>query len=219
MSSRLSLLFSDPIQFLLVLLYTLPGIVIGFAFHEFAHSFVAYKMGDPTSKNLGRLTLDPIKHIDPVGMLCLIFLGFGWAKPVPVNPKNYKNRRLGELLVSIAGVTMNFILGIVFSLIFVLLFKFNVKNEAIIQITMQAVFINFSLMLFNLLPVGPLDGVGILTAIFWRQSYKIESFMNQYGMIFMIILIIGGVAFLVPAIEFLSQFFIRLFALLLGVPT
>ena len=89
----------------------IPGIVIAMSFHEFAHAYVAYKMGDDTARLSGRLTLDPVSHIDPVGFLMLLLGGFGWAKPVPINENNFRNKKLGVFLVSIAGVTMNILIS------------------------------------------------------------------------------------------------------------
>ena len=103
-------LFSDPRGFLLVFLLALPARILSLSLHEFGHAWVANRCGDPTAKMLGRLTLNPLKHLDPMGTILMLLLGFGWAKPVPVNPRNYRNYRRDDLLVSIAGVTMNLIL-------------------------------------------------------------------------------------------------------------
>lgn len=190
---NLSLLFTNPMLFILEILYILPAVLIGLSFHEASHAYVAYKMGDPTAKNLGRITLDPAKHLDPIGLLCLLFLGFGWAKPVPVNPNNFENRRKGEFLVSIAGVTMNFILGVGFTVILALMLVFNIRNSIVIKIIQYIISINFVLMVFNLLPIGPLDGTGIIRAILWKDSYKFDSFMARYGTIILLMLLITGV--------------------------
>lgn len=190
---NLSLLFTNPMLFILEILYILPAVLIGLSFHEASHAYVAYKMGDPTAKSLGRITLDPAKHLDPIGLLCLLFLGFGWAKPVPVNPNNFENRRKGEFLVSIAGVTMNFILGVGFTVILALMLVFNIRNSIAIKIIQYIISINFVLMVFNLLPIGPLDGTGIIRAILWKDSYKFDSFMARYGTIILLMLLITGV--------------------------
>lgn len=96
-------------------LLILPGIIIGLSFHEAAHAFASYKLGDPTPKFQGRLTLNPLKHFDPAGFIALLFIGFGWGVPVQINPDYYKNRRAGELIVSLAGVTANFLIAAVFA--------------------------------------------------------------------------------------------------------
>lgn len=104
-------------SFLRNALYVVPAILISLTFHEFGHAYAAYKMGDPTARNLGRMTLNPLAHIDPIGFILLVLFGFGWAKPVPVNPRNYNNFKKGEIVVSLAGVTMNLILAVVGAMI------------------------------------------------------------------------------------------------------
>ncbi len=106
----ISSLFSDPQTTLIALLLALPGRLLAISAHEAAHGWVADRCGDPTARNMGRVTLNPARHLDPVGVLCMVFLGIGWAKPVPINPRNYKNYRRDDLLVSLAGITMNIIL-------------------------------------------------------------------------------------------------------------
>lgn len=213
---NLGSLFENPAMFLLELLYILPAILIGLSFHEAAHAYTAYRMGDPTAKNLGRVTLDPGKHLDPIGFLCLLLVGFGWAKPVPVNPNNFKDRRKGEFVVSIAGVAMNGILAVIFTLVFAFLFAFKLNDYAgiriaenmisisvassvsswltpVIMIIQNIISINIVLMIFNFLPIGPLDGMGIYKAVFWKSSYKFEDFMARYGTIILLVLLISGV--------------------------
>ena len=106
----LSALQSDPKGTLIILLYQIPAILIALTLHELAHGYVAYRCGDPTAQMMGRLTFNPLKHLDPIGALFMLLFGFGWARPVPVNPRNYKHYRRDDLLVSIAGITMNFCL-------------------------------------------------------------------------------------------------------------
>lgn len=107
-----SWLISDPVGFIVYLLYFAVAVLLTLMLHEVAHGYVAYRCGDPTAKMLGRLSLDPRKHLDPIGTICLVLLGFGWAKPVPVNPRNFRDYRKDDFLVSIAGVTVNFTLFI-----------------------------------------------------------------------------------------------------------
>ncbi|MBR3929467.1 MAG: site-2 protease family protein [Clostridia bacterium] len=106
-------LFSNPTDALLSLLVSLPGIFLALSAHEAAHGWMAYKCGDPTAKMMGRITLNPLKHLDPVGFLCMLFAGFGWARPVPVNPNNFRNYRRDDLKVSLAGITANLILFVI----------------------------------------------------------------------------------------------------------
>ena len=107
--------FSDPMGWLMDKLLLLPGIVLGLSMHEYAHAKVAYKLGDPTPKMQGRVTANPMAHIDPLGFAALIFVGFGWGVPVQINPANFKKRRRDELLVSVAGVAMNLVIAVVFA--------------------------------------------------------------------------------------------------------
>ena len=106
--------FSSPLEWIMHTLMILPGIIIGLSFHEFAHAFVAYKLGDSTPKLQGRVTLSPLAHIDPIGMIALVFIGFGWGIPVQINRRNFKKPRRDEFLVAIAGVTTNLILATIF---------------------------------------------------------------------------------------------------------
>ena len=119
--SSLNELLNDPLAFLESLLYRVPAMLIALVLHEWAHGFVAYKLGDPTAKQMGRLSLNPLRHLDPVGTILMFFVGFGYAKPVPVNPYNFKgDRNKDDFLVSIAGITVNLILFVLFTYLAVL---------------------------------------------------------------------------------------------------
>ena len=167
-------------------LLMLPGIIIGLSFHEFAHAFTSDRLGDPTPRRQGRVTLNPLAHIDWMGFIALLLLGFGWGKPVQIDPSYYKNRRRDEFLVGIAGVTMNFILAVLFSLPLRLMRMAG--SSAVVQdlifIIYYAVMINLVLMVFNLIPCPPLDGWGLLTQVFkldrypwWNQVYQRGSWI------------------------------------------
>lgn len=167
-------------------LLMLPGIIIGLSFHEFAHAFTSDRLGDPTPRRQGRVTLNPLAHIDWMGFIALLLLGFGWGKPVQIDPSYYKNRRRDEFLVGIAGVTMNFILAVLFSL--PLRLMRTAGSAAVVQdlifIIYYAVMINLVLMVFNLIPCPPLDGWGLLTQVFkldrypwWNQVYQRGSWI------------------------------------------
>ncbi|MFR5071534.1 MAG: site-2 protease family protein [Bianqueaceae bacterium] len=114
------------IDFLIGLLYSIPAVLIAISMHEFAHGFVSYKLGDPTPKMDGRLSLNPFRHLDVMGTLCLLVAGFGWAKPVMVNPEYYKNKKRGMVLVALAGPVMNFLLAFLFLFLYYLLWKLSV---------------------------------------------------------------------------------------------
>ena len=148
-----------------------PGVLVAITFHEFAHGFVAYKLGDDTAKNDGRLSLNPFVHLDPIGTLMLLVAGFGWGKPVEVNPRNY-NRNISvekaDAIVSIAGPISNFILALVFALIYCAMAKFAASfvmtNIGSIIFTMigYTISVNIGLGVFNLLPLPPLDGSKVI---------------------------------------------------------
>ena len=189
------------------MLTMLPGILIALTFHEFAHGLAAYAMGDDTAKNAGRLSLDPMKHIDPIGFIMLFIMRFGWAKPVPINENNFRHERLGLFFVSIAGITMNLILPLIFQLI--LFFTADiVQLSAYVDVMRGIVWINIMLAAFNLLPIPPLDGSKIIYTFLPRNLrftfYKYES----YGSIILIILLLtGGISLLLnPVISALISF-------------
>lgn len=188
--SRLFTLFQNPLQ----LLYILPAILIGMTVHEWAHAFAAYKLGDPTAKNLGRMTLNPIAHFDIFGFICLLLVGFGWAKPVPINSRNFKHFRRDDIIVSLAGITMNLIVAFLFSFIYVLGFtKWGLgTNEAFTSIFGSILSINLALAMFNLIPIYPLDGSHVLESLLIRRIPRFFMFMRQYGQIILIILLITG---------------------------
>ncbi len=189
---------------LLVLLITLPAILIAITFHEFAHAFAADKLGDNTPRNQGRLTLNPLKHIDPIGFALLIVAGFGWGKPVQVNPR-YFNRKISmtkaEAIVAFAGPLMNIILAIISTIIMACLIKFNalanlpIKTAWIILVfIMELILINVGLGLFNLIPLPPLDGHKILNHFL---PYKAKEWMARNEQIMYIVFIaiwITGIA-------------------------
>lgn len=197
------------------LLYSLPGIVLALTIHEYSHAMAAYAMGDNTAKQYGRLTLNPIAHMDPLGFLCLIVTRrFGWAKPVPVNDMNFKNRKKGMLLVSLAGPMSNFITALVIAIIYAVFYKSI--GEMIRTMLQIAYIINLSIGVFNLIPIPPLDGSKILESFLTdRQRF----FMRRYAIysnIIIILLIFSGIigSILGPAIfaiDWLINFVIGLF--------
>ena len=196
--SRLSQLFTDPMGFIMSLLLVLPGVLIGLSFHEFAHALAATKMGDDTPRLMGRLTLDPFAHFDPIGLGMLLLLGFGYGKPVVVNPARFKNRFWGELLVAISGVLMNFILAFLFTFLYLaLVFKFNVTNYYVTTIVLNIISINIVLMVFNLLPLPPLDGYRVVKRLFiGNVNPQFFWKLEQYG--FFIVLILLATYLLTP---------------------
>jgi Zn-dependent protease len=174
------------------LLYSLPGIIAALVIHEYSHALAAYAMGDSTAKQYGRLTLNPIAHMDPLGFLCLIVTRrFGWAKPVPVNDMNFRNRKRGMLLVSLAGPVSNFITALLIAAAYAVFYKsIGQITGSILQI---AYIINLSIGAFNLIPIPPLDGSKILDAFLNdRQRF----FMRRYAVysnVIILILIFSGI--------------------------
>ena len=191
MFGRISNLLSDPLS----VVYTLPGIFIGLTVHEWAHAYAADRLGDPTAKNMGRMTLNPLAHIDPFGCLCLLLVGFGWAKPVPVNSRNFKKFRRDDIIVSIAGSCTNLIVALLATIVFYVgLYVGNLMgNEAFQRIMLAIVTINLSLAVFNLLPVYPLDGSHVFESLFMRRIPRVMLFLRQYGYYILIALLITGV--------------------------
>lgn len=179
----------------------IPAIVLGLTFHEYAHGLIAYRLGDRTARDHGRLTVNPAAHVDPVGLVLIFLAGFGWAKPVPVNPYNLKgDMRRGMLLVSLAGPATNILLAIASAVIWgalagLRLPYFNDIMKYMIQI-------NVVLGVFNLIPVPPLDGSKILAGILpGRQDWLYQ--LENYGVLLLILLVVSG------AIGFIFNIFVR----------
>ncbi|SFQ96519.1 site-2 protease family protein [Desulfoscipio geothermicus] len=190
------------------LLLLLPAILIGLTFHEFAHGWVADRLGDHTARYQGRLTLNPLAHIDPVGFLMLILFKFGWAKPVPVNPYNMRgDPSRNMLLVSLAGPAANILVALLAAvLIGTGLPRIIPYGNYLFYLTLQ---INVVLAIFNLIPVPPLDGSKILAGLLPGQSRFIYQ-METYGTIILLILLFTGVLgrIIWPAVSFVVNLFL-----------
>lgn len=184
---------------ILTKLLTLPGIIVGLSFHEFAHAWVSDKLGDPTPRRQGRVTINPLAHIDWFGFIALLLVGFGWGKPVQIDPSYYKNRRRDEFLVAIAGVTMNLIIALVLSIpakMMIKAYSSTVPSDLVYNIYLiifYAISINVVLMVFNLLPVPPLDGWSIITQIFHLDKYDWWYKVYHYGWYILLALIVFNV--------------------------
>ncbi len=178
---------SSLLSYVIDALYSLPGILVGLSFHEWAHAYAAYKRGDPTARNLGRMTVNPLAHIDLIGFISLVILGFGWAKPVPVNTRNFKKPRTDELIVSLAGIIVNLILGALFMILWFVLALLPYSNDILNTMVQYCYVINFSLAVFNLLPIPPLDGYRVVQCLFLNgKTYKVFSFLERYSYIILI---------------------------------
>lgn len=177
----------------------IPGIIIGLSLHEFAHAKIADMCGDPTPRSMGRVSVDPRAHVDWFGLISLMLIHFGWGKPVVINPYNFKKRRRDSIFVGFAGVAMNFVIATALGLLMrlaitsdavVMFFIRNTAGQVIFDIWLDIIAINYSLMLFNLIPVPPLDGFGIISDIFDLRGTKVWQFVYKNSMIILLIFIL-----------------------------
>ncbi|GAB6888437.1 site-2 protease family protein [Desulfothermus okinawensis JCM 13304] len=184
-----------------ILIYFVP-VLIAITFHEVAHGYTAYVLGDPTAKRAGRLSLNPIKHLDPIGAIALLIVKVGWAKPVPINPLYFKKPRRDLFLVSFAGPFSNFLLAIVFSIIIKgILFVFGGIHDPgyvhlfsiLIDILSAGVIVNIGLGIFNLIPIPPLDGSNMVIAVLPRDMAISYGKIGRYGIIIIFILFLTGI--------------------------
>ena len=201
------LLTKDPLAFAFVAFPLLFSVII----HEVAHGWVAYRMGDPTAKWSGRLTFNPLKHLDPIGTLMLFLVGFGWARPVPVNFNNISDKRKGLIFVSSAGILAN-ILFAFFALLFIRLFSESSSGNAFILIY-YVVQINLTLAALNLIPIPPFDGSKILMGIVSRRTQYFLSHLEPYGFFIIIGFLYLGI--LDPLIGFFRWIIVMLIGILL----
>lgn len=205
-------LFSSPLTFL----FTFVALVVGITIHEFSHAFVADRLGDPTARLAKRVTLNPLAHLDPLGTLILVFLGFGWGKPVPFDPFNLKNPKTDSALISVAGPLSNLILATLASLILHLVaFVFVGPLAMIIQALLIAIIrLNIVLAVFNVLPIHPLDGFKIVGGLLPDDRAAEWSELSHYGMVFLFLLLVpwGGRSILsgilYPVVFFVSSLLI-----------
>lgn len=188
-------LISDPLRFLRDFIISAPAILIALTMHELSHGLVAYWCGDPTAKLMGRLTLNPLKHLDPVGTALLVFCGFGYAKPVPVNPANFRHLRRDDLLVSLAGIAMNLILFALFGFLYFGYVNFAPKalfNEYIYIFLFYCAQINACLAVFNILPFPPLDGYHVLNDVILKRPLFASLKQARIGEGILFVLILTG---------------------------
>ncbi len=190
------------------------ALLIAITVHEFSHGYAAYKLGDDTAESAGRLTLNPLKHLDLFGSLFLLLVGFGWAKPVPVNLFKIKKGNLGQFIVSVAGIFANLVMAII-SIIFVKFLISSGFSELNFAVKFFAflIYINLALFIFNLLPIAPLDGYRMFEAFAPRAFSRFAPFMEQWGFVILIALV-----FLTNIIGMLIGVFIYFFSLVFNLP-
>lgn len=199
-------LLNSPLEFGIYI----AALVVALTIHEYAHAYMAYNLGDDTAKLMGRLTLNPLVHLDLWGSILLLMAGFGWGKPVMVNPNKFQNPKLDNLTVSLAGPISNFLLAAIAGLAI----RFIPMPEMISLGLSILVFFNLTLMIFNLLPIPPLDGSKIL-ALFMRETTYM--YFQQFGFYILLILIVFSTE--IPLIKFLMERVVNfIFSLLTGIP-
>lgn len=204
----LSLLMNNPVTFLLLAVPLLYSVIL----HEIAHGLVASWFGDNTAKYSGRLTLNPMAHLDPMGTLMLFFVGFGWAKPVPVNYNNLNNSRLGIMAVALAGCITNILLATV--AIFLMQLQVVNTNPAFATIFPIVIKINIMLAAFNLIPIPPLDGSKVLMGFLPEEAQSNLARIEPYGFFIIIILLYTGILY--PVIDFIQSILYGLIGLFFG---
>lgn len=190
------------IKFLIELLVVLPGVIIGLVLHEFAHALAADRLGDPTPRRLGRLTINPLPHIDIFGFIALMVVKIGWAKPVPVNPANLKSPKRDMAMIAAVGPLTNLVLVVLFGLTLAVLSRFGAVNNisgTIVYILIDvilhnAMYINSALFVLNLIPMPPFDGSRVLSAFFGDGMAKRYMMLQRYWIIFLIILLLPNVS-------------------------
>jgi Zn-dependent protease len=196
----ITLLFKEPITFIILTVPLLYSVIL----HEVAHGWMACALGDDTAKNAGRLSLNPLKHLDPIGTLALLLIGFGWAKPVPVNYAKLKNLRLGLVLVSFSGCLMNILIAT--AALFLLHYNFFTSNDLPASILLILARINILLGALNLMPIPPLDGSRMLLGALPQRAQILLMRLEPYGMLILFGLIFSGL--LDPVINIMERLII-----------
>jgi Zn-dependent protease len=199
----IEILREDPLAFVLVAISLIGAI----SMHEFAHALAADLQGDRMPRAMGRLTLNPVRHLDPLGTLCLFLVGFGWGKPVEFRPQALSSQRFGAAIVAIAGPSMNLLLALIAAILAVAFRSLIVENETA-RLFFELFFtINVFLAVFNLIPLPPLDGSRLLTIFLPPRRQNIIFWLDRYGFLILLALVFfGGLSFLDPIIDSVSSF-------------
>ena len=177
----------------LELLFTAAASLLCITLHELSHGYVAWKLGDPTAKEQGRLTLNPLRHIDWLGLVMMIAFKFGWAKPVPVNMMRFRNPKRGMALTALAGPVSNVLLALVFLFLYGLLYRALYSVQFLLDMIWLTAYISLALAIFNIIPVSPLDGSKVLFALLPDAAYAKLMRYERYGMILLLVLVATGV--------------------------
>lgn len=180
-------------DFIINMLLSLPALFLALSIHEFSHGYVAFRMGDPTAKHFGRLSLNPMAHFDLIGAICLLVFHFGWAKPVPINPNNFRDRKKGTVIVSLAGPLSNLLTALISTVVygFYLKYTYLFQYEWVYYIGVMirnCILLNISLMIFNLIPIPPLDGSKVLMEFLPYKARNVMYEIERYSFLILILL-------------------------------
>ena len=198
------------------MIYRIPGLLFAISIHEYAHAQCADSMGDPTARYMGRLTFNPMAHLDPIGAILLVVAGFGWAKGVPINVNNFRNRREGILKVSFAGPAANLFLCFLAALMMALLGRMGMLSDGLYKFLFWMQLYNVWFSFFNLIPVPPLDGSRILSELLpAKQSWQFNEIVDRYGFYILIALVFTGITSMI--INPLANGYLRLIQGLLSI--
>ena len=198
------------------MIYRIPALLFAISIHEYAHAQCADSMGDPTARYMGRLTFNPMAHLDPIGAILLVVAGFGWAKGVPINVNNFRNRREGILKVSFAGPAANLFLCFLAALMMALLGRMGMRSDGLYKFLFWMQLYNVWFAFFNLIPVPPLDGSRILSELLpAKQSWQFNEIVARYGFYILIALVFTGITSMI--INPLANGYLRLIQGLLSI--
>ncbi len=180
------------------LVYTVPAVLIAISLHEFAHGWASWKLGDPTPRATGRLSLNPLRHLDPIGTLCLLVFHFGWAKPVPVDMRNFKHPKREMAITALAGPVSNVLICCIVLFIYGLIFlpcKLSGSSflDSVLNMVYITAYLSIALAIFNIIPIPPLDGSKVLFSLMSDESYYKLMRYEHYGMIILLVLIASDV--------------------------